>query len=128
MFSWRIWLQIDQASVVQYPSATALQLSWKRIYGRVSELDFYIWNANWPMKHEAKMASTEGNLVRCTWLLISHATFYTFLRNFPLNLIKMFLQKTEMSLNILNIFRKNRTRWAVIYFHENKLPNYQETW
>ena len=60
MFTWRIWLQIAQASVVQYLPATVLELSWKRIYCRASELDFYIWNANWLMKCEAKMAPHGG--------------------------------------------------------------------
>ena len=71
---------------------------------------------------------TEGNLVRCTWVLVPHTTFSTFLKNFPLKLIKMLLQKTDMNLNILIIFRQSRTEWVVIYFHENELPNYQETW
>ena len=34
-----------------------------------SELDFHIWNANWPMKCEAKMAAHAGQL--CTSVLVS---------------------------------------------------------
>ena len=45
-----------------------------------------IWNANRPMKSEAKMAFMEGNFVRqfqsptrsCTSVLVSHAAFYIF--------------------------------------------------
>ena len=45
-----------------------------------SELDFYIWNAKWPMKCEAKMATHEGQF--CTSVLVSRTTFYTFLKSF----------------------------------------------
>ena len=41
---------------------------------KTSELDFHIWNANWQMKSEVKMAAYEGQI--CTSVLVSHATFY----------------------------------------------------
>ena len=39
-----------------------------------SELDFYIWNANWPMKCEAKMAAYGGQF--CTSVLVSYTVMY----------------------------------------------------
>ena len=36
-----------------------------------SELDFHIWNANWPMKCEAKMAAQGRQF--CTSVLVSYA-------------------------------------------------------
>ena len=78
----------------------------------------------------------EGNIVRqfqsptraCTSALVSHATFYIFWGFLFENTHKTCLQKIEMSLRISNIFRQSQTELQVIYFHENKLPNWQETW
>ena len=43
------------------------------------------------------------------------------------NTHKTCLQKIEMSLRILNIFRQSQTELLVIHFHENKLSNRRET-
>ena len=60
----------------------------------------------------------------CTSVLVSHETFYFFLKIFfTENARKTCLQKIEISLRILNIFRQSQTELQVIYFHENKLPN-----
>ena len=38
------------------------------------ELDFHIWNANWPMKCEAKMAAHGRQF--CTSILVPYAVLY----------------------------------------------------
>ena len=78
------------------------------------------------MKCEAKMAAHGEQL--CTPVLVSHVTFYIFLKSFFENTHKIFLQKTETSLRISNRFRQSQTELQVIYFHENKLRDWRETW
>ena len=88
------------------------------------------------MKSKTRWPPMEANFLRqfqsptrtCTSVLFSHATFYIFWRVFFGNTHKTCLQKIEMSLRISNIFRQSQTELQVIYFHENKLPNWQETW
>ena len=101
-----------------------------------SELDFHIWNANWPMKCEAKMAVHGGQFwtsvsVLYAGLYVSFSLLRDSLLFWKFSLLKIHktcLQKIEMSLRISNIFRQNQTELHVIYFHENKLPNWRETW
>ena len=102
-----------------------------------SELNFHLWNANWPMKSEAKMAAHGGQF--CTSVSVPYAGLYVSF-NLPLdflNFLKIFLienthktclWKIEMSLRISNILRKSQTELQVTYFHENKLLNRRETW
>ena len=87
-------------------------------------------------KAKPRWPPTEANFGRqfqsptqaCTSVLVSHATFYIFWRVFLGNTHETCLQNIEISLRILNIFRQSQTELKVIYFHENKLPNIQETW
>ena len=93
-----------------------------------SELDFRIWNANWPVKCEAKMAAYRGQF--CTSVLVSYAVLYVsfglphdflhFSKEFSLKIHKIFLQKTETSLRISNIILQSQTQLQVIYFYENR--------
>ena len=74
-----------------------------------SELDFHIWNANWPMKSEAKMAARGGQF--CMSVSVPYAGLFvsfSFPRDF-LHFLKIFLivnthkpclQKVKMSLRI----------------------------
>ena len=89
------------------------------------------------MKSEAKMAAHGWQF--CMSVSVPYADLYVsfslscdflfFLKIFPIeNTHKTCLQKTGMSLRISNIFRQNQTELQVIYFHENKLPNWRETW
>ena len=88
------------------------------------------WNVKprWP--------PVEGNFVRqfqspiqaYTSVLVSHETVYVFWRALFENTHKACLQKTKISLRISNILRQSLTELQAIYFHENKLPNWRETW
>ena len=87
------------------------------------------------MKSEAKMAAHGGQF--WTSVSVPYAGLYvssSLLRDFLLfseeffqNTHKIFLQKTEKSLRISNIFLQSQTELQVIYSHENKLPNWRET-
>ena len=60
-------------------------------HGLLREHDFHIWNANWPMKSEAKMAAYGGQF--CTSVLVPYAGLYisfSLPRDF-LHFLKIFL-------------------------------------
>ena len=80
------------------------------------------------MKCEAKMAAHGGQF--CTSVLVPYTVFYVSF-SLPRAILlfpeEIFLQKTETSLRISNIFEQSQIELQVIYFHENKLPNYRET-
>ena len=120
--------------------ASIHSLKWRRYRHdwaavQASELSFHIWNANWPMKSEAKMAAHGGQF----WMSVSvpYAGLYVnfslsrdfshFLTSFLWKYTQKFLQNIEISLRILNIFRQGQTELQVIYFRENKLSNIRET-
>ena len=88
-------------------------------------------NANWPMKSKTKMDAMEANFGRqfqfptraCTSVLVSYATFYSFLKSFLSKYTQNISLKDRKSLRISNIFLQSQTELQVIYSHENKLPN-----
>ena len=103
-----------------------------QLQGQTSELDFHFWNANWPMKSEAEMATHGGQFwtsvsVPYTGLYVSFSLARDFLHFLKIFLIenthKTCAPKVEMSLRISNIFQQSQTELQLIYFHENKLPN-----
>ena len=79
-----------------------------------------------------RLPPMEGNFVRqfqsptraCTSVLVSHAIYYIFWKVFLENTHKTCLQKTEMSVRILNVFRQSQNDLQGMYVHENKLPNW----
>ena len=89
------------------------------------------------MKSEDKMVAHGGEF--CTSVQLPYAGLYvnsSLPRDFLL-FLKIFLiedthetclQKIEMSLRISNVFRQSQTELQVIYFHENELLNWRETW
>ena len=97
--------------------------------------NFYILNANWPTKSEAKMATYGGQL--CTSVSVSYAGLYVsfslprdflyFLKSFLWKYTQNMSSKDGNKLRISNIFRQRQTELQVIYFQENKLPNWRET-
>ena len=92
---------------------------------KASELNFHIWNANWAMKCEAKMAAYGEQF--CRSVLVPYEVLYVnsslpndFL-HFPEGFLfenthKISLQKIEISLGTSNIFWQNQTKWQVILF------------
>ena len=93
-----------------------------------SELDFHIWNGNWPMKCEVKMATHSHGGHFCTPVSVPYAVLYASFSLPRENTDKIFLQKTEVNLMTSNIFRRNQTELQVMCFHQNKLPNCSEIW
>ena len=87
------------------------------------------------MKSEAKMAAHGGQFwtsvsVQYSGLYVTSSpprNFLHFLKIFLIeNTHKTCLEKTETSLRISDIFRQSQTGLQVIYFQENRLPNFQE--
>ena len=62
----------DSGLTMKSTCVTAGSAARKRCDGN-SELNFHIWNANWPVKSEAKMAAREGQF--WTSVLVSYAGF-----------------------------------------------------
>ena len=104
-------------------------------HGPTNELDFNIWNANWPVKCEAEMAAHVGQF--CTSVLVPYAASYVSLslrRGFlhlPEGLLventhKISLEKTRVSLKTSNIFRQNKTKWHVILFTKINYQIYEK--
>ena len=82
----------------------------------VSEHDFHIRNANWPMKCEAKMAAHKGQF--CTSVSVPYAVFYVSFslpRDF-LHFLKSFLWK-----HTPNISSKYRNEFKTFKYISTKL-------
>ena len=87
-------------------------------FGQLNELNFQSWNANWPVKSEAKMAAHGGQF--WTSVPIPYAGLY-FSFSLPLDILdflkifliesthKTCLQKMGMSLRISNKFQQSQT-------------------
>ena len=73
---------------------------------RTSELDFHIWNANWAMKCEAKMADREGQF--CTSVSVPCAGLYV---NFSLPRDFLYFLKSFLWKYAQNISWKDRSEF-----------------
>ena len=78
--AFQIWklsslLRLDSAQLInQTLSMPIRRVQIRNECGTASELDFHIWNANWPMKCEAKMAAYGGQF--CTSISVPFAGLY----------------------------------------------------
>ena len=109
----KVWEIEFESLFTKYGQNGSIQVS-SKFSGQWSELDFHIWNANCPMKSEAKMAAHGSQFwtsvsVPYAGLYVSFSLPRHCLLFLKISLIenrhKTCLQKLEMSLKISNIFR-----------------------
>ena len=90
--------------------------------GTASELDFHIWNANWPMKSEAKMATYGGQF--WTSVLVPYAGLYVSFslpRDF-LHFLTSFLWKYTQ--NMSSKYRNKFENFKYISTKSNQVTGY----
>ena len=73
---------------------------------RNSELDLHIWNANWPMKYETKMAAYGGQF--CTSVSFPYAGLFV---SFSLPRGFLYFLKSFLGKFLQNIFSKDRNEF-----------------
>ena len=98
---------------------------WWRNHQSISNTGQWKVKPRWPPMEDNFGRQFQSPTWACTSVLVSHTTFYIFWQVFFGNTHKTCLQNIEISLRILNIFRQSQTELQVIYFHKNKLPNWQ---